>query len=107
MQSLVVALVMLWKRDIRRNSSEVSLISVIFTASLHRYNAKDDGDGNNKSFSQLNLYLTVLFYYLSFFSDTIALISSAVPLLIAMVVILKGLLQSLPSCTEVPNTHRL
>jgi hypothetical protein len=29
MQSLAVALVMLWKRDIRRSSSEVSLISVI------------------------------------------------------------------------------
>jgi hypothetical protein len=42
-------------------------------------------------------------YYLSFFSDTMALISSAVPRLIATVVILKGLLQSLPSCTEVPE----
>jgi hypothetical protein len=32
MQSLAVALVMLWKRDIKRSSSEVSLISVIFSA---------------------------------------------------------------------------
>ena len=51
---------------------------------------KTKWDDNNKSFSWLNLYLTVPLYYLSFFSDIMALISSAVPLLIAIVVILKG-----------------
>jgi hypothetical protein len=104
MQSLVVALVMLWKRDIRRNSSEVSLISVIFTASLYggivqKMMATATTNHSHNSF----ISHRYLFYYLSFFSDTMALISSAVPLLIAMVVILKGLLQSLPSCTEVPE----
>jgi hypothetical protein len=68
MQSLVVALVMLWKRDIRRNSSEVSLISVIFTASLYGggiiQKIMETATTNHNSIyiSQVPFVLVVLFF---------------------------------------------
>ena len=69
MQSLVVALVMLWKRDIRRNSSEVSLISVIFTASLYggimqkmTETATINHSQNSIYISQVPFLLFVLFF---------------------------------------------